>query len=46
MITEKGREFLEKWRELLKLLTPEDGLEKFSVVSKPALRFGKIRARR
>ncbi len=34
LITERGREFQEKWRELLKLLCPEDGLEKF-IVRKP-----------
>ncbi len=36
VITERGQEFLERWRELLKLLCPEDGLEKF-VVRKPEL---------
>ncbi len=45
VITERGREFLERWHELLKLLCPEDGLEKF-VVRKPDLYVVEMSARR
>ncbi len=46
VITERGRELLEKWRELLKLLCPENGLDRFRVVRKSALSVVKMSGRR